>query len=143
MRIADILRNKGSEVATISATRSVFDLMAALADYNIGAMVVTDASGGIVGIVSERDVVRGLNDHGPDVLRDSVSRIMTSDVVTCGPEDSVESLTVVMTERRIRHIPVVSEGSMVGIVSIGDMVKSRIRQLEEEQEQLEAYITNG
>jgi CBS domain-containing protein len=141
MRIADILRNKGSKVATISGTSAVIDLVAALTEHNIGAMVVTDASGGIAGIVSERDVVRRLHDRGPEVLREPVSRIMTGDVVTCDPGDSVETLTVVMTERRIRHVPVVSAGRMVGIVSIGDIVKSRIRQLEEEQEHLEAYIT--
>ncbi|MGP4014528.1 CBS domain-containing protein [Saccharopolyspora sp. 5N708] len=143
MRIADVLRNKGSKVATISAANTVSDLVAALAEHNIGAMVVTDASGAILGIVSERDVVRRLSDHGPDILLAPLTRIMTTDVVTCGPEDSVERLTVVMTERRIRHIPVVSAGRMVGIVSIGDMVKSRISQLEEEQEHLEAYITKG
>ncbi|MCI2415895.1 CBS domain-containing protein [Saccharopolyspora sp. K220] len=143
MRIADVLRNKGSEVATISATSTVSELVAEMADHNIGAMVVTDASGGILGIVSERDVVRRLNDHGPDILQAPLTRIMTTDVVTCGPEDSVERLTVVMTERRIRHIPVVAADRMVGIVSIGDMVKSRISQLEQEQEHLESYITRG
>lgn len=143
MRIADILRNKGSKVATMRATSTVDELLTQLAEHNIGAVVVTDPAGGIAGIVSERDVVRRLHDRGGALLAAPLTEIMTSDVVTCHPEDAVEDLTVIMTDRRIRHIPVVADEGLVGIVSIGDMVKSRISQLEEDQDHLQAYITQG
>ncbi|WP_433270230.1 CBS domain-containing protein [Actinosynnema sp. CS-041913] len=142
MRIADVLRNKGSAVATVDARASVAELVAALAEHNVGAMVVVGPDG-IAGIVSERDVVRRLHDRGAGLLEAVVSDIMTAEVFTCSPKDSVDSLTVLMTERRIRHVPVVSDGLLVGIVSIGDVVKSRISQLEEDQDQLTAYIVQG
>ncbi|CCH29039.1 CBS domain-containing protein [Actinosynnema sp. NPDC047251] len=142
MRIADVLRNKGSAVATVRADASVAELVAALAEHNVGAMVVV-ADSGIAGIVSERDVVRRLHDRGADLLAAAVADIMTAEVFTCSPKDSVDSLTVLMTEHRIRHVPVVADGDLVGIVSIGDVVKSRISQLEEGQDQLTAYIAQG
>ncbi|MEV4314592.1 CBS domain-containing protein [Actinocrispum sp. NPDC049592] len=143
MRIADVLRTKGSTVATAEPETTVTELLAMLAGHNIGAMVVLAADGTVVGIVSERDVVRRLNERGAALLDRPVSEIMTPEVFTCQPDDSVDSLTVLMTERRIRHVPVVTEGRLVGIVSIGDVVKSRIKKLEEDQQQLEAYITQG
>ncbi|PSL56345.1 CBS domain protein [Saccharothrix carnea] len=142
MRIADVLRNKGSAVATVESRASVADLVAALAEHNVGAMVVLGPEG-ISGIVSERDVVRKLHDRGGELLSAPVSEIMTSEVFTCTPRDSVDSLTVLMTERRIRHVPVVDGGELVGIVSIGDVVKSRINQLQEDHDQLTAYIVQG
>ncbi|MEJ2857034.1 MULTISPECIES: CBS domain-containing protein [unclassified Saccharothrix] len=142
MRIADVLRTKGSAVATVGTRASVAELVAALAEHNVGAMVVVGPDG-IAGIVSERDVVRRLHDRGPALLEDPVEEIMTAEVHTCSPKDSVESLSVLMTQRRIRHVPVVSDGELVGIVSIGDVVKSRISQLEEDQDQLTAYIVQG
>jgi CBS domain-containing protein len=143
MRIADVLRTKGSTVATVEPGTTVTQLLAALAEHNIGAMVVLAADGSVTGIVSERDVVRRLNDEGAALLNRPVADIMTSEVFTCDPDDSVDSLTVLMTERRIRHVPVVTNGRLAGIVSIGDVVKSRIKKLEEDQQQLEAYITQG
>ncbi|MCC8244631.1 CBS domain-containing protein [Saccharothrix luteola] len=142
MRIADVLRNKGSAVATVESRASVAELVAALAEHNVGAMVVLGPEG-IAGIVSERDVVRKLHDRGGELLAAPVAEIMTSEVFTCTPRDSVDSLTVLMTERRIRHVPVVDGGELVGIVSIGDVVKSRISQLQEDQNQLTAYIVQG
>ncbi|MFE9745779.1 CBS domain-containing protein [Saccharothrix saharensis] len=142
MRIADVLRNKGSAVATVESRASVAELVAALAEHNVGAMVVLGPEG-IAGIVSERDVVRRLHDRGGELLAAPVSEIMTSEVFTCTPRDSVDSLTVLMTERRIRHVPVVDGGELVGIVSIGDVVKSRISQLQEDHDQLTAYIVQG
>ncbi len=142
MRIADVLRNKGSAVATVESRASVADLVAALAEHNVGAMVVLGPEG-VVGIVSERDVVRKLHDRGGELLAAPVSEIMTSEVLTCTPRDSVDSLTVLMTERRIRHVPVVDGGELVGIVSIGDVVKSRINELQEDHDQLTAYIVQG
>ncbi|MCE6997614.1 CBS domain-containing protein [Saccharothrix sp. S26] len=142
MRIADVLRNKGSAVATVESGASVAELVAALAEHNVGAMVVLGPEG-ISGIVSERDVVRRLHDRGGELLAAPVSEIMTSEVFTCTPRDSVDSLTVLMTERRIRHVPVLDGGELVGIVSIGDVVKSRISQLQEDHDQLTAYISQG
>ena len=142
MKIADVLRTKGSAVATIDPDVPVTDLLRSLAENNVGAIVVASPDG-VVGIVSERDVVRRLHESGADLLALPVSSIMTTDVFTCSPSDTVDSLTVVMTERRFRHVPVVSDGRLVGIVSIGDVVKSRIGQLEESQDQLQAYITQG
>lgn len=142
MRIADVLRTKGSAVATIDQNVPVSELLRALAEHNVGAIVVVGA-GGVAGIVSERDVVRRLHERGADLLSSPVSEIMTTDVFTCSPSDTVDSLTVVMTERRFRHVPVISDGQLVGIVSIGDVVKSRIGQLEQSQDQLQAYIAQG
>jgi CBS domain-containing protein len=98
---------------------------------------------GIAGIVSERDVVRRLHDRGPELLSMPVSEIMTTMVTSCRPEDSVDHLSVLMTERRIRHVPVMVNGKLAGIISIGDVVKSRMQELEKSQEQLEAYISQG
>src|SRR5438874_264927 len=137
MRIADVLRHKGSDVATVDPGVSVSGLIASLARHNIGAMVVVE-KGEVVGIVSERDVVRQLNERGAELLQARVSEIMTANVFTCLPTDSVDSLAATMTDRRIRHMPVVVDGQLVGIVSIGDVVKSRIGELESDREQLES-----
>jgi|SRR5215207_573017 CBS domain-containing protein len=142
MRIADVLRNKGASVATITPETSVAGLLTELTVHNIGAMVVVSPDG-LVGIVSERDVVRKLHELGSDILRRPVSEIMTTLVVTCTPEDSVDSLSALMTQNRVRHVPVVVNGRLAGIVSIGDVVKTRMEELEAQQEQLQAYITQG
>ncbi|MEU3017526.1 CBS domain-containing protein [Nocardiopsis sp. NPDC007018] len=139
MLIAAILRAKGSEVVRVAPESTVAHLLAELARHNIGAVVVAEDDT-LVGIVSERDVVRHLERRGPAVLSAPVSDIMTADVVTCTPEDTVEEVSERMTVRRFRHVPVTSEGRLAGIVSIGDLVKSRVRVLEDDREQLEAYI---
>jgi CBS domain-containing protein len=143
MRVADVLRTKGSEVATVPPELSVTGLLEDLARHNVGALVVVDGTGALAGIVSERDVVRRLDERGSALLTAPVAEIMTSPVVTCEPGDAVDELAEIMTERRIRHMPVLSDGELVGIVSIGDVVKSRIRQLESDREQLESYIAQG
>jgi CBS domain-containing protein len=142
MRIADVLRNKGGAVMTINPDATVTDLLAGLAGHNIGAMVVVGPDG-VVGIVSERDVVRQLHAHGASVLSRPVSKIMTSVVSTCSKSDTVDSLTMLMTENRVRHVPVLEDGKLIGIVSIGDVVKTRMEELETEHEQLQSYITQG
>ncbi|MDF2823935.1 MAG: inosine 5-monophosphate dehydrogenase [Mycobacterium sp.] len=142
MRIADVLRAKGSAVATITPQTSVGGLLNEMALHNIGAMVVVSPDG-LVGIVSERDVVRKLHEYGADLLRHPVSDIMTTTVATCAPADSVDSLSALMTHNRVRHVPVIDGGRLAGIVSIGDVVKVRMEALEAEQEQLQAYITQG
>ncbi|MGV0794603.1 CBS domain-containing protein [Mycolicibacterium sp. XJ1819] len=142
MRIADVLRNKGSSVATITPETSVAGLLTELSVHNIGAMVVVSPDG-LIGIVSERDVVRAVHRRGAELLTQPVSEIMTTLIATCSPEDSVDSLTRLMTENRVRHVPVMEGGRLVGIVSIGDVVKTRMEELEAQQEHLEAYITRG
>jgi CBS domain-containing protein len=143
MRIADLLRHKGSDVATVPPGVSVSGLLEDLARHNVGAMVVVDETGSLVGIVSERDVVRRLDERGAELLHSPVSEIMTTSVVTCEPTEAVDSLASIMTKRRIRHMPVVTGGKLVGLVSIGDVVRSRIEQLESDREQLESYIAQG
>jgi CBS domain-containing protein len=142
MRIADVLRSKGAAVATVDPETTVSELLAGLAEHNVGAMVVMNADG-VKGIVSERDVVRRLHEHGADLLKRRVSEIMTSVVVTCEPGDAVDSLSVVMTEHRVRHVPVIVNGQLAGIVSIGDVVKTRMEEMQAEQQQLQDYITRG
>jgi CBS domain-containing protein len=143
MRIAEILRRKGSEVATVPPETTVRSLLDTLAEHNIGAVVVSPDGDRIAGIVSERDVVRSLHARGADLLDTPVSAIMTVDVRTCAPGDAVDGLRRTMTEHRVRHLPVVHEGRLIGIVSIGDVVKTRMEELEAEQQQLQSYITQG
>jgi CBS domain-containing protein len=141
MRIHDILSGKGFDVIHIDRSASVRELVDLLREHNLGAVVVSSDGVAIDGIVSERDVIRSLAD-GPGVLDGSVAAIMTSDVHTCGLDDSVESLMSEMTDRRVRHFPVVNHaGSLTGIVSIGDLVKSQIAQLQFERDQLEGYVS--
>jgi CBS domain-containing protein len=142
MRIADVLRGKGGAVVTINPDATIAELVAGLAEHNIGAMVVAGPDG-IKGIVSERDVVRQLHTHGASVLSRPVEKIMTSVLSTCSKEDTVDSLTLLMTENRVRHVPVLEDGKLIGIVSIGDVVKTRMQELESEHEQLQSYITQG
>jgi CBS domain-containing protein len=142
MRISDVLRGKGTQVATVAATVPIRQLVTMLGDRNIGAAVVTEHDR-VVGIVSERDVVRRLRDLGTGLLAATVGDIMTANVFTCSPEDSVDHIAEVMTRRRIRHVPVLRDGRLAGIVSIGDVVKSRISELESDREQLESYIAQG
>jgi CBS domain-containing protein len=127
-------------VATVPPSTSVRDALAELRRHNVGALVVSVDGQRIDGIVSERDVVRSLVERGPALLDDPVSRIMSSEVETCSPADDTEHLMAVMTERRVRHLPVVEGGVLRGIVSIGDVVKHRLRELEKDREELVAYI---
>lgn len=142
MRIADVLRNKGAAVVTINPEATVKELLAGLAEQNIGAMVVVGDEG-LVGIVSERDVVRQLHRHGPSVLSGPVSKIMASAVATCAKSDTVDAVSALMTTNRVRHVPVLDGKKLIGIVSIGDVVKTRMEELEAEQRQLQSYITQG
>jgi CBS domain-containing protein len=142
MRISDVLKNKGAAVVTSKPDATVQELLAGLAEKNIGAMVVVGAEG-VVGIVSERDVVRQLNRHGADVLSRPVSSIMTATVATCTKSDTVDAVSGLMTENRVRHVPVLDGKQLIGIVSIGDVVKTRMEELEAEHQQLQSYITQG
>jgi CBS domain-containing protein len=143
MRISDVLQAKGQgpSVVTVSPDTTVRELVALLAEHNIGAVVVSTDDRAVAGIVSERDVVRGLG-SGATVLDQDVESIMTSQVHTAKPDDSVHDLMKLMTEHRVRHIPVVVDDQLHGIVSIGDVVKSRIGELEFERDQLTSYVSN-
>jgi CBS domain-containing protein len=142
MRIADLLRNKGAAVVTINPDATVTEFLAGLARHNIGAMVVVGPDG-VIGIVSERDIVRELHTHGASVLSRPVSKIMTAGISTCSKTDTIDSISVLMTENRVRHVPVLDNGKLIGIVSIGDIVKTRIEELEAEHQQLQSYIAQG
>jgi CBS domain-containing protein len=141
VRISDVLNTKGDDVVTVSPDTTVRELVDLLAEHNIGAAVVSTPGAAVTGIVSERDVVRRLA-HGSDVLDAPVSEIMTGDVRTAAPDESVVSLMKLMSEHRVRHVPVVVDGELRGLVSIGDVVKSRIGELEFERDQLSSYVTN-
>jgi CBS domain-containing protein len=132
MRISDILGEKGIEVHTALPWCTVNEATRRLADAEVGALVVCDAEKRIRGIVSERDVVRSLAKHGPAVLEKPVESVMTHDVHTCGPTETVARAMALMTRFRYRHLPVVDHGRLVGMISIGDLVKHRVREMEME-----------
>ncbi len=140
MRIGDVLKAKpSSEVITIGPDAGVRELLAKLAEHNVGALIVSSDGSSVDGIVSERDVVRHLHSDGT-VINNTVRAIMTAVVQTCDQDMVVDELMKTMTESRIRHVPVVEEGRLVGIISIGDVVKHRIDQLEFERDQLDNYV---
>lgn len=142
MTIQAILAQKGREVATIGADQTVAEAVATLGEKRIGALPVVDGMR-IEGIISERDVIYCLRDHGAEVLDWSVSRVMTSPAITTEPATPVLSAMAMMTQRRIRHLPVVSGGELVGIVSIGDLVKYRMERIEQEAEAMRTYIQSA
>lgn len=145
MNVQSILGRKGTDVVTIRSDALLSDAVSSLRDNSIGALIVSDDGRHIDGIVSERDIVRALANHGASSLGRTVASAMSTDVVTCRAEDSLESLMVSMTERRIRHLPVVDddESALGGVISIGDVVKSRLGELETVNQQLVEYITQG
>lgn len=141
MRIEDVIKTKGStEVVTIAPDATVTELVAMLAERNIGAVVVSADGVHIEGIVSERDVVRGLAQHGAGITDRTVAQLMTAEVYTAEPESLLEDTAQSMTVHRIRHMPVLVNGEMVGLVSIGDVVKHRIAQLTDERNHLIGYL---
>jgi CBS domain-containing protein len=140
MRIGEIVRSKPSQdVVTIGPDAGVRELIAKLAEHNIGALIVSADGTSLDGIVSERDVVRHMHSDGT-VINNVVSAIMTEVVETCSLDDDLDAVMQTMTERRFRHIPVVQDGTLVGIISIGDVVKYKIGQLEFERDQLDSYV---
>jgi len=144
MRISDVLQNKGSGVTTLDASATVRELVEVLADRGIGAVIVSADGRSPAGMVSERDVVRHLQSKAEGLLDQPLDRIMTTDVVVCGLPDKVDSVLQLMTERRIRHVPVLDDDArVVGIVSIGDLVKNRIDELAQERDQLTNYISGA
>ena len=141
MRISDVLRVKGGQVVTVTPDTDVRHLLTVLAEHRIGAVVVSHDGTSVDGIASERDIVRALAQRGATVLSEPITAIYTAEVHTVTPETPVEEVMRIMTEHRVRHAPVVVDGGLRGIVSIGDVVKNRIDELETERAHLTNYIT--
>lgn len=142
MLISEVLQRKDRAVVTVPPQASVRDLLAQLAEHRVGALVVSADGASLLGIVSERDVVRRLAEVGPGLLDHTVETIMTTSLRTCTPDSTVDELMALMTDHRVRHVPVVQDGRLTGIVSIGDVVKQRLEELQSERDQLTAYISS-
>ena len=140
MNVAQLLDFKGHDVATISQGRSVADAVGMMRKRGIGALVVTGADAPFVGIISERDIVRALGARGGEILRDDVGTLMSRDVVTCTLDTHCSTLMGLMTKERIRHLPVVDAQRLVGMISIGDVVRARFEELERERQELLDYV---
>lgn len=140
MTVGILLKRKSGPLVTIAPDATLSEAVASLAEHRIGAIVAVDDGGHLVGILSERDVVRILAEKGPDVLSDPVSSVMTRTVVTCTEEESIPVIMERMTRGRFRHVPVVDRGRLLGIISIGDVVKHRVEEMERESAELRDYI---
>ena len=140
MNVETILRTKGRAVATIRPDETIGAAVDALISRNIGALVVTEDGERVGGIISERDIVHALTNHGANLLSLKIAEVMTRRVITCEPSDTIEKLMAEMTNRRIRHFPVVQDGRLCGIVSIGDLGKSRLDEIEHEARSLRSFI---
>ena len=143
MNVASILRTKGADVATAGPGTRVSEIAKRMKDQRIGALVVVEDGGPVLGIVSERDVVNGFVERGRDLSEATAGDLMTADVLTCAPADTIASLMSTMTERRIRHLPVVDDSGLCGLVSIGDVVKNRLDEIEAEADALREYVTTA
>ncbi len=143
MQISNILQAKGTLVVSISGELSILDATRELTRHGIGAIVVSETLDNIDGILSERDIARALASHGAAALEMRVADVMTTDVTTCTPGDTTDALAVVMTAQRIRHLPVVDDGRVIGVVSIGDIVKHRLDELQVETQTLHEYLYSG
>ena len=143
MFVSDILSQKGGQVFSVTPSTSVAQIAEQLRQRRIGSVLVLDAEGKVAGIVSERDLVYALATHGAEALALEASRVMTRNVVTCDPDDSIDQVMGAMTRGRFRHLPVVRHGELLGLVSIGDVVKARLEETRHETEALRAYIVAG
>jgi CBS domain-containing protein len=141
-RVSDVLKEKGSRVVTVTPMQTVASVAQVLTENRIGAAPVVDQQGRLAGIISERDIVRGLSRYGNAALELAATELMTADVRTCSPEDAIVELMEIMTNQRIRHLPVMESRSLQGIVSIGDVVKQRLGEAQMELEQLRRYIAS-
>jgi CBS domain-containing protein len=143
MFVSDILAQKGGLVFTVTPGTSIAQLSQQLSTRRIGSVLVLDGEGAVAGIVSERDLVRALASHGAKALELEARQVMTREVVTCDPDDSIDQVMQTMTQGRFRHLPVVRHGELLGLVSIGDVVKARLEETKHETEALKAYIVAG
>lgn len=139
MLVAQILKTKGADVVSIERHRCIRDAAQLLTEHKIGAIMVRDDDR-ICGILSERDVARGLATFGGRVADAAIDTLMTRELVSCAPTDKIEEIMTQMTERRIRHLPVMADGALLGIISIGDIVKARLGELESQSEAMQTYI---
>jgi CBS domain-containing protein len=142
-KVSDVLKQKGSRVMTVAPNQTVASFAEILAQNRIGAAPVTDTRGRLIGIISERDVVRGIAELGASILTHSVEELMTREVETCAPDDAIVELMAIMTNQRIRHLPVVADGELCGLVSIGDVVKQRLAEAQQELDELHRYISSS
>jgi CBS domain-containing protein len=143
MNVATILKHKGRAVTTAQPTLTLIEAAERLTERRIGALVVVDGDGELVGIISERDIIRALSETGPDCLGRPVAETMTRHVVTCQETDTLDELMAMMTARRFRHLPVITDGDLVGIISIGDVVKHHVAEIEMEATAMRDYIAHG
>ena len=143
MDVAAILREKGTKVITAYPDATVAQIVSTLSRERVGVVIICEEDGGLAGIVSERDVVNGLAERDQGILRTTVAGLMTTDVTTCSPSDKVSEIMATMTARRIRHIPVVESGKLCGIISIGDVVKHRLDEIESEADALREYVSSA
>jgi CBS domain-containing protein len=143
MLVRAILHQKGADVVTVEESATLREAARSLGEHGIGALVIAPSAREVRGIISERDVVRAIAEHGPDALDLPVSRFMTTTLATCTPDDGVDALMATMTSRRVRHLPVLEDGRLAGIVSIGDVVKHRVEELQVEAQTLHEYIETG
>jgi CBS domain-containing protein len=140
MKLAELIKGRHQDIIRIRANSKIAEAANTLTAKKIGALLVEDDSGEIVGILSERDIVRGMGKHGADLHDVGVSELMTRELIRCSPDDTVNEAMAMMTDRRIRHLPVFADGKLVGLVSIGDLVKSRIMEVQSEAEALRQYM---
>jgi len=143
MFIAGILRGKGSQVFSIGPTENLASVARTLSEHRIGAVLVRDEAGAVLGIISERDIVRALAARGEGALKEPCATLMTRDLHTVTPRDTIVGALGMMTDRRVRHLPVMEDGRLAGMVSIGDLVKARIGEVEEEAESLRSFVVSG
>ncbi|KWT66841.1 Inosine-5'-monophosphate dehydrogenase [Hyphomicrobium sulfonivorans] len=143
MNIGQVLKAKGRTVATARPDATLLDIISKLTNKRIGAIVIVGDNGDVAGIVSERDVVRKLGERGADVLSEPVAKTMTTNVITCQEHTTLDELMEVMTQGRFRHVPVIEDGALVGIVSIGDIVKHHIAEVEMEVTAMRGYFVTG
>jgi CBS domain-containing protein len=143
MRVEDILREKGRDIVAVAEEVTLLSALEVMKDKRIGAVLVTDKAGAVCGILSERDVARDLPEFGASILEKPVGTLMTKDVISCQSSDTIAKIMTLMTESRIRHLPVINDGVLEGLISIGDVVKYRIKEAENEADALRNYITTA
>jgi len=143
MNVASILRSKGSNIITVGAEDEVAAVAKILGDNKIGAVLVVDDQGKVLGVISERDIVRGLSQSGDGCLSKQAQDLMTSNVIMCEPSDTIDEVMALMTSKRIRHLPVMEGGELAGFISIGDVVKNRMDEVEREAAAMRDYIATG
>jgi CBS domain-containing protein len=142
MKLAELIKGKQKEIVKIRASSTIAEAAATITQHKIGALLVNDEGGSILGILSERDIVRGMGQHGADLHDVLVSELMTVNLIRCAPGDTVNEAMAMMTDRRIRHLPVFEDEQLVGFISIGDLVKCRMMEVQSEAEALRQYINS-